>query len=79
MNDYGCTKPPLGATHAYINSGRRIKELAEAIVRSSDEAEHYTGTIEKWSREILMQLEIIRAMVEYEKWERSTIDCRGAE
>ena len=77
MSEY--TKPPLGATPAYICSGRRIKELAEAIVRASDEAEHYTGTIENWTREILMQLEIIRAMDEHERWERITADCRGAE
>ena len=84
MSDYtnplsDCTKPPLGAAPAYIRSGERIKELADAISRASNEAEHYVGTIAKWSREILMQVEIIRAMDPYEHQTMSATDCRGAE
>lgn len=58
MSDY--TKPPLGATPAYISSGRRIKELAEAISRASEEANNYPGHIEMWAHEIMDHVDIIR-------------------
>ena len=63
MNDDYSTPPVLGATPAYISSGRRIKELAEAIARASAEANNYPCHIEMWAHEILRQVDIIR---EYE-------------
>ena len=62
-DDFNCSPPVLGATPAYISSGRRIKELAEAIARASAEANNYPGHIEMWAREILRHVDIIK---EYE-------------
>ena len=58
MNDY--TKPPLGASPAYITAENRIKELAEAISRASVEGRNYTGHITLWAKEIIWQCEIIQ-------------------
>ena len=60
MNDDYSTPPVLGATPAYISSGRRIKELAEAIARASAEANNYPGHIEMYAREIISHVNIIR-------------------
>jgi ribulose 1,5-bisphosphate carboxylase large subunit-like protein len=57
FKDY--TKPPLGASPAYIPAENRIKELAEAITRTSIEGRNYTGHISMWAREIIMQCEIM--------------------
>lgn len=62
-DDFNCNHPVLGVTPAYISSGRRIKELAEAIARASAEANNYPGHIEMWAHEILRHVDIIR---EYE-------------
>lgn len=58
MNEY--KKPILGVAPSYIRAGARIKELAEAIARASDEAEFYPGHIEDWAREIIDQNHIIQ-------------------
>ncbi len=54
MNDY--TKPPLGASPAYISAENRIKELAEAISRASVEGRNYTGHITLLAKEINMAM-----------------------
>lgn len=56
-HDY--TKPPLGAIPAYIPAENRIKELAEAIARTSAEGRVYTGHITMWAREIILQCELM--------------------
>jgi hypothetical protein len=58
MNDY--TKPPLGASPAYISAENRIKELAEAISRASVEGRNYIGHITLWAKEIIWQCEIMQ-------------------
>ena len=58
MNDY--TKPPLGASPAYISAENRIKELAEAISRASVEGRYYTGHITLWAKEIIWQCDIMQ-------------------
>ena len=59
-------KPILGCTPSYIVAGRRIAELAEAIERTSCEAEHYYGHIEMWAREIVSQVNIIKELQYFE-------------
>ena len=58
-SDY--TRPPLGATPAYVRSAERIAELAQAISRTALEgtAKNYPGHISLWAKEILMQVDII--------------------
>lgn len=53
-------EPPLGCAPAYVRSGERIKELADAISRASDEAQNYPGHITKWAQEIIAQCDIIK-------------------
>lgn len=52
-------KPPLGAPPAYIRCEARIKELADAISRASDEGRNYPGHIMIWAKEIIWQCEIM--------------------
>ena len=56
MNDFkDYTKPPLGAPPTYVHSEIRIRELADAISRTSHEGCNYTGTITMWANEIIDQ------------------------
>lgn len=57
MSEYD--KPPLGCAPSYVTSGSRIKELANAISRAAEEAEHYTGHISIWAEEIIVHCNII--------------------
>ena len=57
MMDYD--KPPLGCAPSYIPASERIQNLAEAIYRHGAFAEHNTGHIKKWAREIIVQCDII--------------------
>ncbi len=64
---WNCCKPPLGAPPAFIRCEERIKELADAISRASDEGRNYTGHITLWANEIIWQCEIMeKADKEYE-------------
>lgn len=58
-------KPPLGASPAYITAERRIKELADAISRTSEAGRNYTGTITMWANEIIAQCRIINDFNQY--------------
>lgn len=49
----------LGCAPAYVESGRRIKDLADAIGRASGEAQGYSEYIKKWAQEIIAQCDII--------------------
>ena len=60
MQDF--TKPPLGATPAYIPAENRIKELAEAIIRVSTEGRNHTGLISLWAEEIALQCQLMEKM-----------------
>lgn len=53
FKDY--TKPPLGASPAYITAEKRIKELADAISRTSEHGRSYPGHITLWAKEIIWQ------------------------
>ena len=57
MGNY--TKPPLGCAPAYVRSSERIRELADAISRASDEAQNYSERIFEWAQEIMWQCEIM--------------------
>ena len=67
-NDRG--KPVLGCAPAYIRSGERIRELADAIGRASAEANNYPGHITMWAQEIIMQCEIMKKCGENEAEQR---------
>ena len=58
------TKPPLGVKPAYIVAEDRIKELAEAIVRLSEEGRCHTEKIILWAKEIQMQCLIMQCIKE---------------
>lgn len=64
MNNF--TIPPLGARPAFLSASARITELAEAIARTSSRAENYVDYIERWAREILAQVNIMREFAEYD-------------
>ena len=53
------SKPALGCAPSYVRAGARIQELADAIGRTAEVAEQYTGHISMWAEEILMQCKII--------------------
>lgn len=68
MNDIiDYTKPPLGASPAYITAENRIKELAEAISRASVVGKHYIGHITLWANEIIWQCEIMKKEEEFDR------------
>lgn len=54
-------KPPIGARPAYITSGARIKELAKAISRYADNASDYPDSIERWAKEIIIHIDLLRS------------------
>lgn len=58
------TKPPLGAAPAYISAENRIKELADAISRTSEQGRFYTGHITLWAREIILLCELMEKIKE---------------
>lgn len=67
MSEY--KKPPLGVEPAWISSGRRIKDLAECIVRYVDDsALTHNQSIDGMAREILQHCDIIKMEDMKQKW-----------
>lgn len=61
MSDY--TKPPLGVAPVYVSSMIRIKELADAISRTTNATDATSlSNIPIWANEILMQVEMLHQM-----------------
>lgn len=62
------TKPPLGATPAWLSAETRIDELSAAIQRVVKEGQtrFYHGTISVWAEQIIAQCKIIEEFDKYE-------------